>query len=175
MKWVVTKNKLNQNQRQKSQGGPTRGLQYREIAEMKTMMDRGHPEIVAAHGECVDPVGKADLGHLHEEANTIGPERPARNMMIEIAAIPGRGSPDRVRLPGLDIKIGVMLMTVETDGIAPISGVIGILQGPEAVKHLRREKSKEKELSNISRLTKEVEMITDSSFRKINKDIKLIQ
>ena len=95
--------------------------------------------------------------------------------MTAIGTMPGQGNPDRVHLPDLDITIGVMVMASETDDTPPISGVIGILQDPEAVKDLRREKSKGKELSNISRRTKVAEMITGSNFRKINKDIKQLR
>jgi len=96
----------------------------------------------------------------------------APNTMTAIAAMPGPGNPDRDHLPDLDIMTVVMAVVAETEDIAPIGGVIAISRDQEAVKDPRLERLKEKEHSNISKLTKAVEMIIDSRTRRTNKDIK---
>jgi hypothetical protein len=90
--------------------------------------------------------------------------------MTAIDVKPGEGNPDHDHHLDIDIMIATMVVVAEIEAIAPISVVIAIIRGQEAAKDLRPEKSKAKELSNISKHTKEIEMIIDSRTRQIIKD-----
>jgi hypothetical protein len=92
--------------------------------------------------------------------------------MTTIGDMLGQGAPDRGHLPGLDIMTVAMVAAAEIGDTALIRGAVAIIQDQGAAKDPRRGKSKEKELSNISKLTKAAKTIIDSSTTRINNDIR---
>lgn len=136
------------------------------------MNAQGHREIAVARIVCGGQAGIVDPGHLHAGRITTELELQAPSTMIATVVMPGHGNPDHVHLPDLGIVTVAMEETAETEGIAPIGEAIAIIRDREAVRDLRLEKLKEKELSNISKLTKGAETITDNRTRNTDQETK---